>query len=276
MTENTAYFQSHQYLCTVLEYTLTPVEIEVSMELELLSRPPKADILLLRREGKAWNASQRARLPDGVRDSAANHVLIEFKYTESVNTTALRQAIVYDHLYRQAQKLPEGALLTIVLSAKTPRKDSLDSWAYSEVKDGVFRSSNPFLENVMLLVLNGLPPTPHNATVKLFASRKKVRETAFATLDRSMIAETPGLELFLVGLHKAMGLKGETEMAEVLTTEKLMEIGEKVRTRILELATPEEILAGLDHEERQELLRLLQDEMGAGAKDQAAGNGGAS
>ena len=116
------------------------------------SRPPKADILLLRREGKAWNASQRARLPDGVRDSAANHVLIEFKYTESVNTTALRQAIVYDHLYRQAQKLPEGALLTIVLSAKTPRKDSLDSWAYSEVKDGVFRSSNPFLENVMLLV----------------------------------------------------------------------------------------------------------------------------
>ena len=91
-----------------------------------------------------------------------------------------------------------------------------------------------------------------------------------------MIAETPGLELFLVGLHKAMGLKGETEMAEVLTTEKLMEIGEKVRTRILELATPEEILAGLDHEERQELLRLLQDEMGAGAKDQAAGNGGAS
>ena len=47
--------------------------------------------------------SAKGAVADGVRDSTAGHVLLEFKYTESVNETALAQAVAYDHFYRQAQ-----------------------------------------------------------------------------------------------------------------------------------------------------------------------------
>ena len=215
------------------------------MDVDLLGKPPKADILLLRREGEAWNAAQRARLPDGVRDSAAAHVLVEFKYTESVNETAL----AYDHFYRQGQRLSEEQALTVLLSARTPRKDRLEKWGYEEEQKGVFCSQLPLLRRVRLLVLNRLPPQPHNAFVKLFASRKREREAAFASLDAPTVAESPKLHAYMVGLQTALGVKGEVNMAEMLTPEKVMEIGEKVRQRILEMASPEERLAGLDPNE---------------------------
>ena len=107
MPRITIRFQSHQVLGRLLHLSLAPVEITVHIEVDLLGESTKADILLLRREGGEWNAAQRARLPDGVRDSAAGHVLLEFKYTESVNETALAQAVAYDHFYRQAQRLRE-------------------------------------------------------------------------------------------------------------------------------------------------------------------------
>ncbi len=244
--------QSHQLLGTLLQLSLTSVQISVNIEVDLLSESPKADILLLRREGEAWSAAQRARLPDGVRDSLAGHVLLEFKYTESVNETALAQAVAYDYFYRQAQKLPEEQVLTVVLSAKTPRTQRLEEWGYTEEQKGVFRSHLPLLRRVWLLVLNDLPSQPHNAYVKLFASREREREAAFAALDAPVVAESPRLQVYMVGLQRALDVKGEIEMAEVLTPEKVMEIGEKVRQRILELATPDEI----DDTLRQRILEM--------------------
>ena len=281
------------------------------MDVDLLGKPPKADILLLRREGEAWNAAQRARLPDGVRDSAAAHVLVEFKYTESVNETALAQAVAYDHFYRQGQRLSEEQALTVLLSARTPRKDRLEKWGYEEEQKGVFCSHLPLLRRVRLLVLNRLPPQPHNAFVKLFASRKREREAAFAALDMPMVAESPDLHAYMVGLQMALEVKGEVNMAEMLTPEKVMEIGEKVRQRILEMASPEErmkgldlnkvnpklrqrilemaspeerlsgldpneILAGINTAERRTLLRLLQEEVDAVAGDETSRTGDAA
>ena len=73
---STTRFQSHQVLGRLLQLSLTPVAITVNIEVDLLGKSPKADALLLRRQGRAWNAAQRARLPDGVRNSTASHVLI--------------------------------------------------------------------------------------------------------------------------------------------------------------------------------------------------------
>ena len=56
-----------------------------------------------------------------------------------------------------------------------------------------------------------------------------------------MVAESPDLHAYMVGLQTALGVKGEVNMAEMLTPEKVMEIGEKVRQRILEWASPEDI-----------------------------------
>ncbi len=178
MTKNTAFSQSHQLLGALLQLSLTPVQISVHIGGDLLGESPKADILLLRREGEAWSAAQRARLPDGVRDSAAGHILLEFTYIESVNETALEQAVAYDYFYRQAQKLPEEQVLPVVLSARRPRTQRLDEWGYTEEQKGVFRSRLPLLRRVWLLALNDLPPQPHNDFVKLFTSWE--REAPFA------------------------------------------------------------------------------------------------
>jgi hypothetical protein len=256
MTGNTVHAQSHQVLGALCLLSLAPVQISVHMDVDLLGKPPKADILLLRREGEAWNAAQRARLPDGVRDSAAAHVLVEFKYTESVNETALAQAVSYDHFYRQGQRLSEEQALTVLLSARTPRKDRLEKWGYEEEQKGVFCSQLPLLRRVRLLVLNRLPPQPHNAFVKLFASRKREREAAFASLDMPMVAESPDLHAYMVGLQTALEVKGEVNMAEMLTPEKVMEIGKEVRQRILEWASPEDINETL----RQRILEMASPE----------------
>ena len=302
MARNTTRFQSHQVLGRLLHLSLAPVEITVHIEVGILGESPKADVLLLRREGEEWNAAQRARLPDGVRDSAAGHVLLEFKYTESVNETALAQAVAYDHFYRQAQSLPEEKALTVMLSARTPRKSRLEEWGYRELQQGVFRSPLPLLRRVWLLVLNDLPPHPHNAFVKLFASREQEREAAFAALNSPTVTMTPQLHAYMFGLQETLEVKGEINMAEILTPDKIMEIGEKIRQRVLETATPEEKLAGLDpkdilagfepqdilaelkpqerlagltHEERRLLLRLLQEELGTPSGEEANSNGDA-
>lgn len=74
----------HQLLGKEFELLLTQVDIIVYTEIQVMSEPPKADILLLQRERKAWTVAQKALLPDGIRDSRARHILLEFKYTESL------------------------------------------------------------------------------------------------------------------------------------------------------------------------------------------------
>ncbi len=271
--------QPHQIFSGSLLESLTPVEITIHIEVDLLGESPKADILLLRREGEAWNEAQRARLPDGVRDNAAGHVLVEFKYTESVNPKALAQAIAYDYFYRQGQKLREEQVQTVIVSARTPRKERLEAWGYEELQKGVFLGPPPVLDRVWLLVLNDLPAEPHNAYIKLFASKKRERQAAFAALDAPTLTESPSLLAYMFGLRQIFEVEGEGEMAEKLTPEKVMEIGEQVRRkaleaatlddfdealrrRILEEASTEERLVGLTNMERRALLRLLQEEMG--------------
>ena len=318
MAPTPLYSQSHHVLGTLWQYSLTQVRITVNLEPKLLGDSPRADILLLRREGEAWNEAQRARLPDGLRDNAAGHVLVEFKYSESVNESALAQAVAYDHFYRQGQRLSEEEVMTVLLSARTPRKDRLEMWGYEEVQKGVYLSPLPLLRRVWLLALNRLEAKPHNAYVKFFASRMQEREAAFVALAESGVVESHELQSYILGLQTTMEAKGENEMTEPLTPEKIMEIGEKVRDyvlktttepesvnetlrqRILEVASPQEKLAGLDPQEklagldpeerlagldpeerlagmnaaeRKALLRRLQDEVDADARDGTDNNG---
>ncbi|MBI3959527.1 MAG: hypothetical protein HY328_12030 [Chloroflexi bacterium] len=64
----------HQLLGTLLELALTPVDIQVETEVQVMAEPPKADILLLRRKTPQWTDAQRALLPDGIRESSAGHI----------------------------------------------------------------------------------------------------------------------------------------------------------------------------------------------------------
>jgi hypothetical protein len=65
----------HCLLGEVLEKLLTPVGLSVYTELSLMNRPPRADVLILRRKQARWTVAQLERLPDGVRDSPVSHLL---------------------------------------------------------------------------------------------------------------------------------------------------------------------------------------------------------
>ena len=190
MTNSTARVQYHQLLGSGMQLNLTAVQVFVTTESSILSESPRVDILLLRREGEAWNEAQRARLPDGVLDSAAAHVLVEFKYTESVTEDGILQATAYDLFYRQVQRLSKEQTLPVLLSAKTPQKSRLARWGFEESQRGVYRTNIPFVGRVILLALNRLPARSNNAFVKLFASRAQERDAGFASLEKSVLAES--------------------------------------------------------------------------------------
>ncbi|MCK5524631.1 MAG: hypothetical protein KAI83_16015 [Thiomargarita sp.] len=50
-----------------------------------MGKSPEVDILLFQRETLKWTIEQQERLPDGIRQSDARSILLEFKYTESVD-----------------------------------------------------------------------------------------------------------------------------------------------------------------------------------------------
>ena len=85
MAKDSVRVQYHRLLGAGMRLNLAAVKVLVSTESSILSESPRVDILLLRREGANWTEAQRGRLPDGIRDSTAGHILIEFKYTESVS-----------------------------------------------------------------------------------------------------------------------------------------------------------------------------------------------
>ena len=269
MASDTTRVQYHRLLGSGMRLNLAAVQVNVTTESSILSESPRVDILLLGWEGPAWTDAQRARLPDGICDSKAAHILIEFKYTESVNEDGILQAAAYDLFYRQVQKLPREQTLPVVLSAKTPQRSRLAKWGYQESERGVFRTGLPFVGRVMLLALNRLPAHSNNAIVKLFASRKQERDAGLASLDRNVFAESTEFHAYVLGLSQTLSVKGELNMAEVLTPEKVLEYGKRIRELVFETGTLEERLAGLSFKERRELLRLLQEEIEAGAENGA-------
>lgn len=243
----------HQLLGKEFELLLTVVDIIVQTEIQVMSEPPKADILLLRRMRRAWTAAQKARLPDGVRDSKARHILLEFKYTESLTLETVLQAASYDYLYRKAQQLTSADVQTFVLCAKTPRAERLTELGYVKTEQaGVYRSENVYVRTIPLLVLNELADTPHNAFVKCFASRKDAKAAAFTMLDQHRFDNIPWLlYIFLTGLRHLWSIpEGEEPMKEKVTPERVLEMGEEWAIALLQKVNPEERVARLSLEER--------------------------
>ena len=168
----------HQLLARLLEIVLTPMDIAVESEVPVMSEPPRADVLLLRRRGKAWTTAQRDLLPDGVRDRNAQHHLLECKFSESLNAAAVQQALSYDYFYRQTHQLKIGELQTYVVSARTPRPAWLQQFGYTVEQAGVYASTQPLAAKVVVLVLNELSDAPHNEFLRLFAAGSKCANAA--------------------------------------------------------------------------------------------------
>ncbi|EDN70526.1 hypothetical protein BGP_3793 [Beggiatoa sp. PS] len=268
----------HELLGTLLKYLLSPVGILVSTEFSVMSKSPEVDILLLRRLVPQWTAEQLALLPDGIRDSQASDILLEFKYTESFNENALQQALCYDLFYKQHNQLKNEDVQTFLLMAKKTQQETLTRFGYEGTSlQGVYRSHFELARKVVLLSLNELSDEPHNAFIKCFASHKKEKQNAFNTLKRMGLSSfTINLQRFIAGLKSFwFFLKGDNMKIE-LTPEMVMEMGKEwgdvylsgmpaeevlchfePQQRLAGL-TPAERLAGLKPQELDELRRLLQ------------------
>ena len=269
----------HKLLGKVFEELLTPVDITVKTSLRIMAESPEADVLLIRRNQPGWTEAQRDLLPDGIRDTQADHVLIEFKYSESVNQDVLFQALSYRHLYLKVQKLKPERLHTVIISSKTPSQQFRMDFGYQEsYRPGVWRSNNIMLGILHILVLNDLSDAPHNLFIKCFASRKKEKERSFRKLfEFSWKQLNASLQQLFMGMRSiyADAQEGIDIMEYALTPEKVMEIGKgfedaflaglPIEKRLKGLK-PEERIAGLKPEERiaglkpEDILGSLSDE----------------
>ena len=231
---------------------------------------PEADVLLIRRNQQRWTEAQRNLLPDGIRDTQADHVLIEFKYSESVNQDVLFQALSYRHLYLKVQKLKPERLHTVIISSKTPSQQFRMDFGYQEsYRPGVWRSNNIMLGILHILVLNDLSDAPHNLFIKCFASRKKEKERSFRKLfEFSWKQLNASLQQLFMGMRSiyADEQEGKDMMEYALTPEKVMEIGKGFEDAFLASLPIEKRLKGLKPEDifarfkPEDILGSLSDE----------------
>lgn len=241
----------HRLLGTLLTDLLTPVQITVQVEVPLLSNPPTADILLIRREGDRWTAEQRDRLPDGIRSRSASHILLEFKATESLNRKKLIQALAYGHFYQQTQGLRDRQMALVLLVARRPQTRTLQLFDFLATDHpGVYESQNPLLSHLTLISLGELANTSHNAFIRCFATQKTAREEAFAMLeDVGYALVEPPVANLLAGLRQ-IWLKGDGEMSEELTADNVKALGEKWFDLMLKVMPPEEVMRHYRPEQR--------------------------
>ena len=176
----------HHLLARMFNDLLNPLGVEVTFDFNLMAKTPQGDILLIRRETPEWTEEQLERLPDGIRDTNAEQILLEFKYTESVNAKAFEQAISYVYFYRSSnKKLKEEQIKTFILSSKTPSNATKTEFGYSQlIKNGVYKSNNPLLKNITLICINDLDDEPHNYFIKCFASKQNERNKALDNLKK--------------------------------------------------------------------------------------------
>ena len=235
----------HRLLGKLLEELLTPVDITVSVDSPVMSQSPKADILLLQRKPGAWTEAQRQRLPDGLRDSGARHIVIEFKYTESFTNEAVQQALAYDLFYKHSQKLDDAVVQTFLVCAKQPQAERLAQFGYrSTVPAGVYHHSQDLLRKIILLSLNELADSPHNACFKCFASQRAEKKKAFDQLIGGPVnfSRTQPLIGFVRGLWNYwFPLRGEDMDLEV-TPEHIARLGKRWKQGLLGGLSIEEIL----------------------------------
>jgi len=244
MTETPIPIKWHTIFAAVLRELLTPLQIRVLDEFTLTG---EVDVILIQLlVGQLWTAEQRQYLPDGLRDSVATHLLIEFKYTQSLEESRDRACPVSTYLYRQQQahqKLPAEAIQTFIVSAITPQAETLTQFGYAATDQaGVYRSQETFLRNIPLILLNELSLEQHNAFFKLFASRRKVKLAALETLKGWGLRRLQGKLFWLIKGLLNVWFKQGADLMEAITVETLIEDGKHIMEWLEPLLTEEDIL----------------------------------
>ena len=261
----------HRILGTVLKEWLTPVGITVHTEVPVMTEPPKLDILLLKNNHKGNIELQRERLASGLRDCKADTLIIEFKYTESVNADTLALTGGYDAFYRRAHNLSRNEVHTFILSSKTPRAETLKSHSYEKTEHpGVYTSSIPMLSHLTIIALNDLTNEPYNVVWKCFASRREEMRKAYKNIHKSWRGKiSVPLEWLLDGLWRILVGGGDgMKTAEVkeITPDYVKAVGKEWVDHLMSVLPAEERLKGLNTDEMlkalsPEQIKVLKDKL---------------
>ena len=243
----------HAILARMLDELLSPFQIEIYTNLPIMTYPPEADIIIIRRKGEKWTSEQRELLFDGVRDTEAQYIILEFKYTESVNKKTFLQALIYDSLYKRSKKLSDRKVQTFLISSKTPAQKTLKECGYYETdQPGIYKTDLYCFSSIILLDLNKLPNEQHNAYLKCFASHKKEKKLALNTLKQKGISSfSHVLQNIINGLWLLwFNVKGENKMDIQLTPEIIADVGKMWGKEYLANLTVEEKMKGIPVSDR--------------------------
>ena len=232
----------HLAFAQALTWDLSPVQISVLTEVQLI---PRVDILLLRKNQSTWTDKQLERLPDGIRQSQASHILLEFKYSQSLDNKAMAQAIGYDHFYKESQQLKDNEVQTFLVSAKKPQKDTRQPFGYQTQRyPGVYQSHRNLEQRIQLISLNELADEPYNAVFKLFATHQIEKAKALNALEKSRAVLEMPIELKSL-FYGLLLFEGESDMEIEITPEQVQKAGQLLGKSYLSYLSPEERLAGI-------------------------------
>ncbi len=255
----------HRILGRIFKFLLTPLGITVLTDVSVMTKPPEADILLLRRKHDNWTPEQFERLPDGIRESNAHHILIEFKATESLSKEALIQAAAYEYFYKRSQKLTNDDIQIFVMCSIQPQKANREQYGYTiQLQSGVYKSEQIAFNHITLISLNELADELHNAWITCVASKELKRLKAFNILKFQGFKLIPkDFRWFLSDLWQHISTKGDYDMAlKNLTPQQIEEFGKMWGEALLPTIPVEERLKSLKPEER--LMGLKAEELLAG------------
>ena len=204
----------------------------VSTGFDIAKEMPRGDVLLLLNEKEEWTEEQCQYLPDGVRDDSSKHKLLEFKYTESFNEDALEQTLGYNIFYRRSHGLERSEVDSYLVVSSTPNAETLQYYNYQEAEHpGVYRTDRDFIKEIAVVALNDLRDEPHNAYVKLFASRKGVKRRAISQLKKmGVFAAFTELSEFVYAMAQVLFKEERMDLREDehLDAEVLIEIGREM------------------------------------------------
>ena len=262
--------QWHDWLGTLLLEVLTAFGAEIKRHASVATNfpvttlPPKADVLLIRRSGKEWSEELRRYLADGLRDCLAMYIILDLKYTESINADAFFQIGYYASRYRKSQKLKQAQVQPFLLSARKPQKSRLKRWGYEAAQPGVYYSRSSLHDLIPIISLNELSREPHNALFKCFAYDPEEKKYGLEQLRKMGLTQKLSAELsrFLAGLWSQLLVGGNMEIQ--FTPDQVMEIGQMWGDVYLHNLPPEKRVAGLKPEER--VAGLKPEERVAGLK----------
>ena len=243
MSEQTKW---HEIFAAVQQEHLSAVGIEVSSEFDVVSKPPRGDMIIAKPSGQTeWTEEQRNYLPDGIRESVAKDNILELKYTESVNQAVFEQVIAYSHLYRTSRHLKREKVRCFILSSHSTNEETRQVFDYHPTEQGgVYHSDNILLQDVPLILLNELSGEPHNLFFKLFGSRQAVKEAALSGIKQWWIGQsTSKLLLIIHSLWEKWFKQGDMDMG-VITVESILKQEEEFN-RLLIQKTPDAVLEEL-------------------------------